>query len=253
MSNTTSQSTTPAFQWPQGKRVAVSLTFDDAQPSQVDVAMGILNKHNARASFYLSLKGIKPKFDGWKAAIAQGHEVGNHTVTHPCTGNFEWSRANALEDYTPARMEEELLGANREIQALLGVTPQTFAYPCGLTFMGRGVNTVSYVPLVAKHFLVGRGFRNESFNPPAYCDLANVGAFNMDNANAPDLIKQVKLGADRGYWVLFVGHRVGDEGNQMVYGHVLDSLCAYCADPANGVWLDTTFNIGKYVKAQRTA
>src|SRR5438067_1907438 len=78
----------------------------------------------------------------WRTAIARGHEVGNHTVNHPCSGNYVWCR-NHLEDYTLARMEKELTDAQKSIQAALGVVPTTFAYPCGNKFVGRGQGTQS--------------------------------------------------------------------------------------------------------------
>ncbi len=241
----------PEFHWPKGKKVAVCLTFDDAQTSQIDVGMDVLNAHGVHGTFYVTIRALMLRLDGWKAAVAKGHEIGNHTVNHPCTGNFSWSRANALEDYTPEKMDAELVDANKEIQRLLGVTPTTFAYPCGLTFIGRGLNHQSYVPIVARHFLAGRGFRNESVNAPAFCDLPTVGAFDMDCMTADYIIEKIKGGAQYGDWINFAGHHVGDEGRQTVNAGVLGKVCAYCQDPANNVWIDTLHNVASYIKANR--
>lgn len=48
-------------------------------------------------------------------------------------------------------MEDEILRANTYIETKLGVTPRTFAYPCGQTTIGRRENAQSYVPVIAKH------------------------------------------------------------------------------------------------------
>mgnify|MGYP006870685950 FL=1 len=39
----------PAFSWPDGKQIAVSLTFDDARLSQVDVGTSLLNQCREKA------------------------------------------------------------------------------------------------------------------------------------------------------------------------------------------------------------
>ena len=50
----------PAFSsqdisWPNGARVAVSLSYDDALDSQLDHAVPSLDEHGFKASFYLTL------------------------------------------------------------------------------------------------------------------------------------------------------------------------------------------------------
>jgi peptidoglycan/xylan/chitin deacetylase (PgdA/CDA1 family) len=138
-----------AFAWPKGKRAALSLTFDDARPSQVDAGLPLLNGHGVKATFYVQPEGLGKRLDGWKAAVASGHEIGNHTISHPCTGNYAFSRENGLEDYTLDRIEAEMTGANELIRRDLGISPTSFAYPCGQTFVGRGLDVRSYVPIVA--------------------------------------------------------------------------------------------------------
>src|SRR5437899_9520339 len=51
--------------------------------------------------------------------------------SHPCTGNYAFSLKNPLEDYDLRKMAEQLDDANEQIRRMLGVTPKTFAYPCG--------------------------------------------------------------------------------------------------------------------------
>src|SRR5688572_24482762 len=127
--------------WPAGKQTAVSLTFDDARFSQVEGGTALLDQYGVKATFYVVPSWVEQRLEGWKKAAASGHEIGNHSLKHPCTGNFAWARANALEDYTLEQMRNELTEANKAIERLLGVKPQVFAYPCGQTFVGRGKDT----------------------------------------------------------------------------------------------------------------
>src|SRR5262245_30961551 len=85
-----------SFAWPHGARAALSLTFDDARESQLDVGVPLLAKHEARVTFYLTANALRGRGDAWKRAAASGHELGNHTLVHPCSGNFPWARARAL-------------------------------------------------------------------------------------------------------------------------------------------------------------
>ncbi len=239
------------FEWPNGKRAAVSLTFDDARPSQVDRGVPILNARGARATFYLSPANIAQRGAQWKEAAAAGHEMGNHTLSHPCTGNFPWSRANALEDYTLERMERELMEASAIIRHTLGVTPQTFAYPCGQKFVGRGQGAQSYVPLVAKHFLAGRGFKDEAVQDPLAGDLAQVMGIDADDQSFGQLKVWIDRATQAGGWLVFAAHDVGDFSRQAMGADALDAVCRYCVDPANGIWIDTVAAIAAYIRRAR--
>jgi peptidoglycan/xylan/chitin deacetylase (PgdA/CDA1 family) len=200
----------------------------------------------------VSFPNLERRLDVWLEAIAKGHEIGNHTDSHPCSGNFHWSRTNALEEYTLERMEEELARADAHIQELTGVTPRTFAYPCGQKYVGRGQHTQSYVPLIARRFLAGRGFRDESPNDPVYCDLAQAAAVDGDDLPFEQYRKWVDRAVEEGGWVIFAAHEVGAGGIQTTRLDALDALCRYCADPANGVWIDTVAAIGAYIRQFRT-
>jgi peptidoglycan/xylan/chitin deacetylase (PgdA/CDA1 family) len=181
--------------------------------------------------------------------MAAGHELGNHTLTHPCSGNFSWSRANALEEHTLASMEAELIGANAFIRDELGAPVSTYAYCCGQKQVGRGAGARSYVPLVAKHFAVGRGFRDESHNDPAYCDLAQAYGIDADSTPFETLRGWIDRAAESGGWVIFAAHDIADGARQCMPPAALDALCAHCADPANRIWIDTVATVGAHVAA----
>ena len=242
-----------SFRWPDGKRVAVSLSFDDARLSQIDNGLDLLKKHGAKATFFVQPGNVEQRLEGWKRAVADGHEIGNHTLTHPCGGDLAFSVHNALEDYDLRMMARQLDGASAEIQRLLGVKPRTFAYPCGQMFVGRGLDVRSYVPLVAERFLVGRGYRDESANDPVVCDLVRAMGTAFDDMDFPEMKKLVETAAQQGRWVIFAGHDIGQRGFQITDSKALGDLCDYSKNEVNGVWLGTVGEIGAYVQKQREA
>ena len=238
------------FTWPNGARVALSITFDDARRSQIQRALPILDAHGVRGTFFVSFGAFEGDIDAWRAAVARGHEIGNHTVNHPCSGNFWFSRTHSLEDYSLAQMESEIVEANDRIEQLVGVRPRTFAYPCGQKFVGRGPDSCSYVPLVAKHFVAGRGFRDESPNHPLRCDPAQLCGIDSDRQSLDSLRLWLDQAAADAGWVIFASHEVGAPARQTLDGKVLDELCRYVADPANGVWCDTAAAIESHRSAR---
>ena len=244
--------TTEEFAWPDGRKAALSITFDDTRASQLECGLPILDAHRVKATFYVSLKTATQRQEQWQQLPAAGHELGNHTLNHPCSANFGFSRTNVLERYTLEQMAKELTGANEEIEKLFGVRPATFAYPCGQKYVGRGEAVRSYVPLVAKHFLVGRGFMDEFYNPPLICDLAQAMARSFDEVPF-SLVEQYLAHAIAGRgWLIVVGHDVSEERRQAVRPDTLERLCQFATDPTNGIWVDTVERVGEYIRASRS-
>ena len=248
---TTSSAGPDSFRWPKGKRAAISLSFDDARLSQVDRGLPILNAYGVKATFYVLPYRVEQRLSGWKKAVANGHEIGNHTLRHPCTGNFSWSREKALEQYSLEDAGRELDEANTAIEHLLGVRPTTFAYPCGQKFVGRGLSVKSYVPLVAERFIVGRGAFDEVANDPAFCDLAQVTGIDSDGLDFEQVEQLVDEAVADGRWLVLFGHEVGEPGRQTTFASTLEAFCRYAQDPANGLWVDTVAAVGEYIQEQR--
>lgn len=240
------------FRWPEGRRAALSLTFDDARPSQIDNGLAVFARHGVHVTFYVSPANMGQRLEGWKAAVAAGHEIGNHSATHPCTGNFAWSRNRALENYGLEDMRREMTSANEQVRELLGVTPATFAYPCGQKYVGRGTSVRSYVPLVATLFSAGRGWMDEAPNDPAFCDTAQLLGVPSDNLTFEQLKERLDDAIARGQWLVLAGHDIAEsDARQTTKVSTLDTLLAYVNDSSRGVWVDTVANIAAYVARQR--
>lgn len=235
--------------WPGRARAALSLTFDDARLSQVDRGLPLLDRYGVKATYYVSPGLVEKRLEGWRQAVAAGHEIGNHTFHHPCSGNFRFSRHKALEDYTLAQMAGDLAQADEVIHALLGVRPITFAYPCGQTYVGRGIAVRSYVPLVADRFLVGRGFLGEIHNDPEFCDLAQVFGMDSDGVDSSRLRSLLDSAVVAAGWLVFAGHEIGAEGRQCTREDALAELCRYARE--QNVWIDTVAAVGRHIQQTR--
>ncbi|MDZ7639327.1 MAG: polysaccharide deacetylase family protein [Bryobacterales bacterium] len=239
------------FTWPDRCRAAVSLTFDDGRTSQIDRGIPFLNKLGARATFYLTPRGASQRVEGWKAAHAHGHDLGHHSNSHPCTANYRFSKANALEDYTLDRMAADLDSASIELRDMLGIKPVSFAYPCGQKFVGRGANAASYIPLIAKRFRSGRGYLDEAANDPTVCDLANLMGTGFDGLDAVAMRELLAVAIIEKRWLIFVGHDMGEAAHQSTDLRALENLIRFAQDATNGVWLATVSEVSEYIAKRR--
>lgn len=236
--------------WPNGRRAALSITFDDARESQLDVGLPVLDKEEVKSTFFVSVDKVKHRQAEWREVADAGHEIGNHSLSHPCSGNFDWSRHNALEDYTLERIQDDILTASAAIRNLLNVTPASFAYPCGQSFVGRGASVQSYVPVISRHFVVGRGFRDEHTNEPNHCDLAQVAGQQMDGLSAGNLRRLIDEVIIDGKWLILVAHdvsRPGHGGSLSVGSEELEVLCRLVREHEDILWTDTVSSIGAYL------
>jgi peptidoglycan/xylan/chitin deacetylase (PgdA/CDA1 family) len=245
----TAQQPAPGFAWPEGQRAAMSLTFDDARLSQVDVGMAALARHGVKATFYVQPSNVEKRLDGWKKMAAAGHEIANHTMVHPCSGNFLWARKRALEDYSLQKMHDELSEANARIRELLGVTPVSYAYTCGQTFVGRGLDARSYIPIVASLFLTGRSAYDETPNDPLFCDFAQLASFDMDAKSFEQLLPMLEQTRQQGGWLILMGHEMNVDGAQTTRLETLEKLIAYAAE--HRLWNAPVATIAKYVQQKR--
>jgi peptidoglycan-N-acetylglucosamine deacetylase len=223
----------------------LSLSFDDARPSQVSRGLDLLERLDVQATFFALPGIVRRDIRGWRAIVERGHEIGNHSLRHPCAGNLRSSRKGALEQLTLADIEADLVEASRQLEDLLGVTPRVFAYPCGQTFVGRGTGTQSYVPVVARKFLVGRTFNDLWANSPLRCDLAQVAAINSDAKPIDALRRYLDAALIEGSWVVLGGHEIGASGHDSTVPATVEAVVGWCR--TEGVRIGTVGAVGDMV------
>jgi peptidoglycan/xylan/chitin deacetylase (PgdA/CDA1 family) len=240
------------FRWPDGRRAALSIGWDDARPSAVTTGVPIFDDHGVKATFYVLPRNMTDQVKQWRAAAANGHEMGNHTLKHPCMGNFiGWQTPETmLENYTLQRMEKEILSANDVVDKMLGVRPTSFAYPCAQTYVGRGRTLKSYIPVVAKHFVVGRAGFSETYASPERCDLAQVPSLDSDNKTFEEMKAILDAAVSKGCWLIFTGHEVGDgKVHQTTSASALDKMCRYLKKHPE-IWVDTVTAVGLHIRSE---
>ncbi|UJF22799.1 polysaccharide deacetylase family protein [Shewanella sp. OMA3-2] len=159
------------FTWPNGSQLAVSLSYDDALNSQLDNVIPVLDQYNLKASFYVVTGSpvLLQRKAEWQAAALNGHELGNHSVNHPCSAslpNREWvQQAQNLDRYTVKQMLTELEQANAFLTTIDGKTERTYTVPCGDLLIGDK----PYLDKIRHLFVAIKGHNsNLRFSPIIY-------------------------------------------------------------------------------------
>ena len=68
------------------KRI-VALTYDDGpNPPYTEQLLDVLAKHNVKATFFMIGNRIEKHPETVNRVIAEGHEIGNHSYSHPLVG-----------------------------------------------------------------------------------------------------------------------------------------------------------------------
>jgi peptidoglycan/xylan/chitin deacetylase (PgdA/CDA1 family) len=129
---------TAALFWPRGRvlganlvrlpaaaaaRMEVSLTFDDGpDPEVTPRVLDLLDRHQAKASFFCVGEKVAANPDIVKEIVRRGHHIENHSHRH--------SRAFAF--YGLFRLKREVRSAQAIIAGITGRAPRFFRAPMGL-------------------------------------------------------------------------------------------------------------------------
>src|SRR4051812_16879778 len=177
----------------QNRKSAVALTYDDALDVDLDNAIPVLDSLGLKATFYLSgySGALNRRVDDWRAAAKKGHELANHTLFHPCTGQRPGREFVTpdydLSNYTFRRLADEIKMTNTLLKAIDGKTQRTFAYPCGDTKIGDS----SYIGLLKNDFVAARGVSPE-MPTIIQLDPFNIGCYGINGQSGEELIALVK-------------------------------------------------------------
>lgn len=99
----------------------LALTFDDGPNDPHTLRLlDVLAKHEAKATFFLIGKYVRQRPEIARAVQAAGHEIGNHTYSHP---NLIFVSARQLR--------QELQDCNKALEDALGASPLWFRPPFG--------------------------------------------------------------------------------------------------------------------------
>ena len=238
-------------QW-NGKQCSVVLTYDDALNVHLDNVVPALDSAGLKGTFYLigESPAVKNRIPEWRAVAKHGHELGNHSLRHPCDGSVSgrsWiTKENDLSKYTPDRAVNEILIANTLLQAIDGTTERTFAFPCGDT----KIDTVSFYNKLEKDFVAARGVK-EGMQPLESIDLKNVYCYFINGHSGNYMIDLVKKAIETKTLLVFLFHGVGGEHNLNVSLEAHRQLVQYLKQNENKIWIAPMVEVAKFIKTKQ--
>ncbi|CAN5734401.1 polysaccharide deacetylase family protein [soil metagenome] len=240
--------TQPQLPW-NGKKCAVVLTYDDAIVQHLQNAVPLLDSLHLKASFYItaSSPGCSQHIDEWRKVAAEGHELGNHTLYHPCIGNLpgrEWVKPDYdMSRYTVARMVDEIKMTNVFLEALDGKKERTFAFTCGDML----INDTPFINLVKPGFIAARSTRGQ-LHKINEVKLLDVDCFVVNNNTAAEMIEWVKKARETNSLLVILFHGVGGGNSLNVSLEEHRKFLVYLKQQEKDSWIAPMMTVAKYIK-----
>ena len=210
----------------------------------------VLDAAGLKATFFLA--GVKlADVPRWRAVAAEGHELANHTIFHPCSvATFPTERRYTSEDYTPASLLKEIEQQNVFLTALDGRPTHGFATPCGETKAGG----VDYLEALRAAKLVTYVRGVVSLPEDLHADVGKMDPIRLParpfgegatGAQMVDFAKQAEAG---GGMAVYLFHGVGGD-YQAVSGPAHRELIAWLAAHRSEIWVTTLQGALDWAKA----
>ncbi|MEO8414086.1 MAG: polysaccharide deacetylase family protein [Ginsengibacter sp.] len=237
--------------WKDSKKAALSLTFDDCINGQFTVALPLLNQYNFKSTFFLTIKNVQPQAGGWgliQQAARDGHEIANHTMTHPFMHNL-------LTDSMAFEFDE----CNRLIkQNIPFAKAETMAYPYGdggdSSAADQLVRDVAYKYFIAARAVQYRSvFYNEYDFAKTNDDYYRVNSEMIVDSNSIKTFPQhldstIKLGA----WYAPTYHGI-ENGWLIVKKEDFEKQLQQINERKDLLWIAPFVNVIKYIKERSCA
>jgi len=242
--NATAQSNQP---W-NGKKCAVVLTYDDAINEHLDNAIPVLDSLGLKATFYVTAfsQSMQTRMNDWKKLVSKGHELGNHTLYHPCMGGKgrEWVKPEYdLNNYTVKRMVDETRMTNLFLQALDGKTKRTFAFTCGDMKIGDS----SFIYAMKNDFVAARAVRAE-MHKINEIDLLNVDCYMVNGETGAQMIEWAKKAMETNSLLVILFHGVGGGNSLNVSLPAHREFLQYLKKNEKDIWVAPMLEVAEYIK-----
>lgn len=235
------------------KNCTVVLTYDDGLNVHLDNVIPTLDKAGFKGTFYVPGKcqTMNERINEWRQVANNGHELGNHTLFHPCNGtlpNRNWvSEDYDLSTYSTQRIRDEITVANTLLKAIDGKTERTYAYTCG----DFTVENESFVEYLKPEFVAARNVQR-GYNLMESIDLFQLKCFGINNKTGKELIEIVKEGEKQGALIVFLFHGVGGEHSLNVSTEAHLELINYLKKNENDIWTTTLEKVSTFIKNSST-
>ena len=100
----------------------VYLTFDDGPSENTDAILDVLSEYDVKATFFVTEPYAKAQPELVQRMIDEGHEIGNHSVTHPSEG---------LPSQSLEQQKNEVMENHQYIKDNFGYDMHLFRFPAG--------------------------------------------------------------------------------------------------------------------------
>ena len=244
------QDLTKKFNWPENKKAAVCLTFDDGLDCHLDKVIPLLDSFNIKATFFCTgnSASIHNRIPEWRKIVENGHELGNHSLFHPCDGRiYDWVKPEYdLSKYSREQLKTELYTANTLLNAIDGKTERTFSYTCS-EYKTEG--DTSFVDIVKQLFFAARAGGGIIPSTMSNIDIHFMPSWSVNNNTGNELINYVEKAKADGTIAIFMFHSVGG-GYLNTSIEALNELLNYLNDNENDYWVDNFYNVTKYISTE---
>lgn len=231
------------------KKCAVALTYDDALGVHLNNVIPALDSFGFAGTFYIygNAPFFKERLNEWKSIADKAHELGNHTLFHPCnskTKGNNWVKIEYdLDNYTILRITDEIKLANTLLEAIDGKKKRTFAYPCG----SKVVADTFYMNFLKKDFVAARG-TTPGMNYINQVDLFNIKAYGIEDGSGEKLIKLVKKAKKEQALLVIMFHGVGGEHGLNISLPEHNKFLKYLKKNEQDIWVAPLVEIAEYIK-----
>jgi peptidoglycan/xylan/chitin deacetylase (PgdA/CDA1 family) len=233
----------------KGKKCAVVLTYDDGLDVDITNVLPALDSVGLKATFYVAnYQGrLQAQIPAWRAAAAKGHELGNHTLFHPCEGGRpgrEFVSADYdLNNYSMRRITNEILAMNAVLAAIDGKTNRTFAFPCG----DNKIHDTAYIDSLRKDFTGARGVVG-TIQTIDNIDLYNLPGYGVMNNSGESMIQWVKEAETKQGLLVIIFHGVGGGHDLNVSLPAHSQLLHYLKQHEKNIWIAPMVEVAAYIK-----
>jgi peptidoglycan/xylan/chitin deacetylase (PgdA/CDA1 family) len=236
----------------QGKSCAVVLTYDDGLNVHLDNAITLLDSLGMKGTFYIpgAFQGFQKRINDWKKAAANGHELGNHTLFHPCNGSVpgrNWvSPDYDLSKYSTRRFMDEVKACNFLLSLADGKKERSFAYTCG----DMNAGNESFNHLIKSEFIAARGVRS-AMNKIQTVDLSNIDSYVISGESGEQMESLVREAMESNSMLVFLFHGVGGEHSLNVSLPSHRELLEFLKKNEDKIWVTTLYDAANYIRKFR--
>ncbi|HEY9076806.1 MAG TPA: polysaccharide deacetylase family protein [Anaerolineaceae bacterium] len=241
--------------WKYNCQAAVSLSYDDGLPSHVDQVAPDLETAGLRATFYVpALSDLRQRPEKWREVARRGHELGNHTLFHPCRSEPGLVRdfldpAYNLCNYSIRRWGDEIDAANLILHLIDGRSVRTFGNTCWDNTIGPSNDSINLESHILRRFVAARGGLTNRPVDLNTLNFANLGTIHGDYFSFKDLKTIIDEVTETHGWVILTFHGVGKDAHRLFIDETEhQALLQYLNNQRNYIWTAPIIEVVDYLK-----